>query len=72
MRTKTTSRAKGIAMHTAKMSNCQDLWIKIFYAASGSAFPPGRSMSLPLMKVAPAADQGDEMGGVDGAPAVLR
>ena len=45
-------RSKGPV--SRERSYCQDLWIKIFYAASGSAFPPGRSMSFPLMKVAPA------------------
>ncbi len=44
------------------MSNSQDLWIKIFYAASGWASSPGRSMSLPLMKVAPARTRATRWG----------
>jgi hypothetical protein len=44
------------------MSNSQDLWIKIFYAASGWPFSPGRSTSFPLMNVAPAGTSATRWG----------
>jgi len=41
-------------------------------AASGWVASPGRSTSWPLTKGRVSADQGDEAGRVDGAPAGLR
>ena len=56
---------------TSLTSNCQDLWIRVVYAASGSASSPGRSMSLPLMKVAPARTRATRWGPLTGPSACL-
>jgi hypothetical protein len=52
------------------VSNCQYLWIKIFYAAASFVVASsGRSMSLPFSNFAPGADERDQVWRVDGAPA---
>ena len=68
--------ARTVSWRRRSESYCQDLWIKIFYAAAGSsssaaasdwllasgAWPSGRSMSLPLTNTAPARTRATRWG----------
>ena len=63
---------EGVEIRSARPTQArtsQELWVEVVdHAATSFWF----SMSIPFLKVAPGADEGDEMWSVDGTRAILR